>query len=287
MKRKIKKVLVVVNKNKDLTKTVAEEVHDFLGRKGIGFEIYSLPERAHLSKKPLPHKIDLALSLGGDGTLLFCSQLLAGKDIPILAVNLGNFGFITEVGRTEWKEIFTKYENGLAPISERIMLDVEVKRRGKRVASFLGLNEGVIISAGMAKLVRLEAFLSHTYIGRYRADGIIIATPTGSTAYSLSAGGPILYPEMEAFILCPICPFSLAHRPLVVPATEDIEILLEQGQRTKIILTVDGQSEFLLKENDSVIFRKSRHTAQIIHSDKRNFYEVLRQKLSWSGEPNA
>jgi len=225
--------------------------------------------------------------LGGDGTLLYCSQLLAGLDIPILAVNLGNFGFITEVTRTEWKEIFTKYSDGLVGVSSRIMLDVEVRRGGRRAARFLGLNEGVIISAGISKIVRLEAFLSHTYIGRYRADGIVIATPTGSTAYSLSAGGPILHPEMEAFILSPICPFSLSHRPLVVPAAESVEINVEPHQRTNVILTVDGQNEYRLAENDSVVFKKSEHAAHIVRSDKRNFYEVLRSKLNWSGEPNA
>jgi NAD+ kinase len=239
------------------------------------------------ARKPRLTGVDLAVSLGGDGTLLYCSQLLAGEDIPILAVNLGNFGFITEVTRTEWKEIFTKYCQGLIGVSERIMLEVEVKRRGRRAARFLGLNEGVIISSGISKIVRLEAFLSHTYIGRYRADGIVIATPTGSTAYSLSAGGPILHPEMEAFILSPICPFSLSHRPLVVPASEYVEIAVVPGQRTNIILTLDGQAAFKLEENDSVFFRKSEHAARIIRSDKRNFYEVLRSKLAWSGEPNA
>jgi len=133
----------------------------------------------------------------------------------------------------------------------------------------------------------LDAYLSKTYIGRYRADGIIIATPTGSTAYSLSAGGPILHPEMEAFIICPICPFSLAHRPLVVPAKEYLEIVLQEKQRTTLNLTVDGQELFELQPGDSVIFKKSRHYAHILNSDKRNFYEVLRSKLNWSGEPNA
>lgn len=286
MRRQIKKVLVIINKNKDLTRAVAEEFRDFFGKMGIKLEILSFQEKP-VKSRPLLKGFDLAVSLGGDGTLLYCSRLLAGKDIPILAVNFGNFGFITEVTRNEWKEIFAKYENGIAPVSPRIMLDVEVRRKGRRVASFLGLNEGVIISSGITKLVRLEAFLSHTYVGRYRADGIVIATPTGSTAYSLSAGGPILHPEMEAFILCPICPFSLAHRPLVVSAAESVEIKVEPKQRTNIILTVDGMSEFRLMENDSVVFGKSAHTARIIRSDKRNFYEVLRQKLSWSGEPNA
>ena len=286
MKRTIKKVLAFINKNKDLDKTVADEFRGFFTDHRIAFEIVSLQDTP-LARKPRLAGVDLAVSLGGDGTLLYCSQLLAGLDIPILAVNLGNFGFITEVTRPEWKEIFTKFQEGRVGVSTRIMLDVAVSRRGRTAARFLGLNDGVIISSGISKLVRLQASLSSTYIGCYRADGIVIATPTGSTAYSLSAGGPVLHPEMEAFILSPICAFSLAHRPLVVPAGESVEITVEPHQRTNILLTVDGQTEFRLLENDSVIFRKSKHAAHIVRSDKRNFYEVLRSKLHWSGEPHA
>jgi NAD+ kinase len=265
---------------------VADEFRDFFSSRKIVFEILAFRERLPI-KKPRLAGVDLAVSLGGDGTLLYCSQILAGQDIPILAVNLGNFGFITDVTHTEWKETYDKYSQGLIGVSERIMLDVEVKRRGQRTARFLGLNDGVIIASGISKIVRLEAYLSHTYIGRYRADGIIIATPTGSTAYSLSAGGPILHPEMSAFILSPICAFSLSHRPLVVPGDEYVEIRVERGQRTSIILTIDGQNEFKLAEDDSVYFRQSKHVTHIIRSGKRNFYEVLRSKLSWSGEPHA
>ncbi|MEJ2665197.1 MAG: NAD(+)/NADH kinase [Spirochaetia bacterium] len=238
------------------------------------------------AKIPLD-EVDLALSVGGDGTLLYCSQLVAGRDIPVLAVNLGTFGFISEVSRNEWQEVFEKYINEEISVSPRIMLDVTVVRADSEIGIFSGLNDGVIISSGIARLVELDAYLSKTYIGRYRADGIIIATPTGSTAYSLSAGRPILHPEMEAFIICPICPFSLAHRPLVVPAKEYLEIVLQEKQRTTLNLTVDGQELFELQPGDSVIFKKSRHYAHILNSDKRNFYEVLRSKLNWSGEPNA
>ncbi len=265
---------------------MADEFKDFFSGRKVDLDILAYRDRPPAKKHRLAN-VDLAVSLGGDGTLLYCSQLLAGQDIPILAVNLGNFGFITDVSHTEWKETFDKYCQGLVGVSERIMLDAEVKRRGRRAARFLGLNDGVIISSGISKIVRLEAYLSHTYIGRYRADGIIIATPTGSTAYSLSAGGPILHPEMEAFILSPICAFSLSHRPLVVPGDDYVEIHIERGQRTNVILTIDGQNEYRLEEDDIVHFRKSQHVTHIVRSGKRNFYEVLRSKLSWSGEPHA
>ncbi len=284
--RKIKKVLAVLNNAKTQIGEIKDQINIFFHKKNIDTEVLELKNTRTPAKIPLD-EVDLALSVGGDGTLLYCSQLVAGRDIPVLAVNLGTFGFISEVSRNEWQEVFEKYINEEISVSPRIMLDVKVVRADSEIGIFSGLNDGVIISSGIARLVELDAYLSKTYIGRYRADGIIIATPTGSTAYSLSAGGPILHPEMEAFIICPICPFSLAHRPLVVPAKEYLEIVLQEKQRTTLNLTVDGQELFELQPGDSVIFKKSRHYAHILNSDKRNFYEVLRSKLNWSGEPNA
>jgi NAD+ kinase len=136
-------------------------------------------------------------------------------------------------------------------------------------------------------MIRLKVFLSDTYVARYRADGVIIATPTGSTAYSMAAGGPIVYPEIEAFVLTPICPFSLSNRPTVVPASEILRVEVEEAQKADVVLTVDGQWTFALAPGDVVRVQKSRHKALIIRSDKRSFYEVLRSKLNWTGEPNA
>jgi NAD+ kinase len=284
--KKIKKVLAVLNDTKTHGASISAQIKHFFSQKNTDVEILKLKGKRKL-KKTFLKGIDLALSLGGDGTLLYCSQVVAGNDIPILAVNLGTFGFITEVSQSEWQEVFEKYLKEKISVSTRIMLDVKVIRAGKEAVFYRGLNDGVIIASGISKLVRLDAYLSKTYIGRYRADGIIIATPTGSTAYSLSAGGPILHPEMEALIICPICPFSLSHRPLVVPAKEQLEIIVEEEQKTNLNLTVDGQEIFELKPKDRVIFKKSEHYAYIINSDKRNFYEVLRSKLNWSGEANA
>ncbi len=284
--RKIKKVLAVLNNTKTHVAKIKPQIQAFFSKKNIEIEVLDLKNIRARVKASL-ESVDLALSAGGDGTLLYCSQLVAGMDIPILAVNLGTFGFISEVSKSEWQEVYEKYVNEEISVSPRIMLDVKVVRSGREAGYFSGLNDGVIITSGIARLVELDAYLSKTHIGRYRADGIIIATPTGSTAYSLSAGGPILHPEMEALIICPICPFSLSHRPLVVPAGEYLEIVLQEKQRTTLNLTVDGQALFKLKPMDRVVFRKSKHYAHIINSDKRNFYEVLRSKLNWSGEPNA
>lgn len=284
--KKIQKVIAVLNNTKLQSAQIAEQIKSFFSERNIQLEILDYKNTQPKADASLS-RTDLALSVGGDGTLLYCAGLVAGNDIPILAINLGTFGFITEVSKNEWQEVYEKYVSGKISVGRRIMLDVKVLREEKEVGVFRGLNDGVIITSGIARLVRLDAYLSETYIGRYRADGIIIATPTGSTAYSLSAGGPILHPEMEALIISPICPFSLSHRPLVVPAGEYIEIVVEEKQRTTLNLTVDGQELFVLKPKDRVIFQKSDHYTYIINSDKRNFYEVLRTKLNWSGEANA
>jgi NAD+ kinase len=246
----------------------------------------SLDFSTHASAEDLSG-VDLAISLGGDGTLLSCARMLAPREVPILAVNMGDFGFITEVSKSELSDTLEKVLQGTLGVSERLMLSVEVQRQGTPSASFLGLNEAVIGIKGISRMIRLKIFMSDTYMGRYRADGVIVATPTGSTAYSMAAGGPILHPEMEAFILTPICPFTLSNRPMVVPANEILRVEVEEPQKVEAVLTIDGQESFLLQPRDCVLIRRAPSKARIVHTDRRSFYEVLRTKLNWAGEPNA
>jgi NAD+ kinase len=213
--------------------------------------------------------------------------MLAPLNVPILAVNMGDFGFITEVSKSELRDTWDKLLQGRLGVSERLMLSVEVQRQGSATASFLGLNEAVIGIKGISRMIRLKIFMSDTYMGRYRADGVIVATPTGSTAYSMAAGGPILHPEMEAFILTPICPFTLSNRPTVVPANEILRVEVEEPQKVEAVLTIDGQESFLLEPRDCILVRRAPFKARIVHTDRRSFYEVLRTKLNWAGEPNA
>ncbi len=213
--------------------------------------------------------------------------MLNSRQVPILAVNMGDFGFITEVGKNELIDTWGKFLEGRLSVSERLMLSVSVHRNGAEVASFVGLNEAVIGTRGISRMIRLKIFLSDAYMGGYRADGVIIATPTGSTAYSMAAGGPILHPEMDAFILTPICPFTLSNRPTVVPANEVMRVEVEEPQKVETVLTMDGQESFPLLPKDSLLIRRAQHKARIIHTDKRTFYDVLRTKLNWTGEPHA
>lgn len=230
---------------------------------------------------------DIALSLGGDGTLLNCARIVAELETPILPINLGTLGFITEIAKPEWREAFERYRNGRLAVSPRLMVAATVIRAGLEVARLPGLNDAVISTGGTPKITRLQVALSGTVVGRYRADGVILSTPTGSTAYSMAAGGPILHPEMQALVLNPVCPFTLSNRPLVVPADEVVEITVEEPQRTEVMLTVDGQESLPLQPGDRVVLRRYEYSALIIQSDRRNFYEVLRHKLHWAGEPGA
>lgn len=280
----IRKVLLVINSRKDDVQRVVRSIRDLTESHGI--ETVSLDFSTHASAESLSG-VDLAISLGGDGTLLSCARMLAPREVPILAVNMGDFGFITEVSKSELADTWEKLLQGKLGVSERLMLSVEVQRQGAPGGSFLGLNEAVIGIRGISRMIRLKIFMSDTYMGRYRADGVIVATPTGSTAYSMAAGGPILHPEMEAFILTPICPFTLSNRPTVVPGNEILRVEVEEPQKAEAVLTIDGQESFLLQPRDCILIRRAPFKARIVHTDKRSFYEVLRTKLNWAGEPNA
>ena len=284
MKKRIHRVVILVNSLKEEAIALLGEVESCLHSMAVDVEVIPVDE----AKIPtVPPKTDLAITLGGDGTLLYGARILAGCDVPILAVNLGDFGFITEVSRTEWADALEKYLDGRLGVSRRIMFEAAVQRSGRMLQSFSGLNDAVVRAGDFARVIALRVHLSRTYVARYRADGLIVATPTGSTAYSMSAGGPILHPEMDAFVLNPICPFTLSNRPIVIPANEPFELEVEERQRTQVVLVVDGQEVFNLQPKDRVVFCKSEKYSLIIQSDKRNFYEVLRSKLNWAGEPHA
>ena len=284
MTRKISKVILVANLQKNGAELLLNEISIYIKSLGIKSYIFTYNGKAEIPKL---ESADLVFSLGGDGTVLFCSRIVESMSIPILAVNIGDFGFITEISKNEWKSSFIKYQKGHLDLSRRVMLKVMVERNGESVAFHKGLNDAVITSNGISNIVKLNMHINNTDLGKYKADGIIVATPTGSTAYSISAGGPILDPEMEALIINPICPFTLSNRPIVVSGNEVISITIESGQRTDVILSVDGQDAYPLLEGDKIIIERSQTKALLIRSDQRNFYDILRSKLNWSGGVNA
>lgn len=283
MHTKIRSVLIMANMHKPDTAYMTDEIRNRLEAMGIVVHEFRFYGEDHPAEIP---DADVAISLGGDGTVLYCARLLAKRGIPILPVNMGRFGFITEVTAAEWFDVFSAFSAGKIGVGNRLMLHAEVIRDGDVFSSVVGLNDVVVTKAGISNLVSVAVSLDSGDLGRYRADGILVATPTGSTAYSVAANGPILYPEMQAIILNPICPFTLSHRPIVLPADEVVTITVDEQQRSQLILTVDGQTMVGLQLGDRVRIRRSEHDIQIIRSSVRSFYDVLRSKLNWSGGPD-
>lgn len=273
----------MANLHKSLAEDMIVEITRQLESEGVRVLVERFYGEDDLGAVP---EVDLAISLGGDGTVLFCARRLAGHDIPILPVNLGSFGFITEVAASEWYDVYAGYRQGNVDAGRRLMLQVDLFRDDELLCSHLGLNDMVITKAGISNLISVDVTLTSGSLGRYRADGVLVATPTGSTAYSVAAGGPILYPEMQAIILNPICPFTLSHRPIVLPPDEAVTITVDEPQRAQLILTVDGQTVVSLQQGDRVCVRKAAATVGILRSSARSFYDVLRSKLNWSGGPD-
>jgi NAD+ kinase len=223
---------------------------------------------------------DLVISMGGDGTLLSVARAAGTRRVPILGINLGTLGFLTEVNVDEMFDALEIVLAGDANIETRNRLEIVAQRAGREIGRYHALNDGVVAKMTLSRLLRLDAFHDGVEVTTYHADGLIVSTPTGSTAYSLSAGGPILLPGSEAMLLTPICPHSLTQRPLVVPMSSELEVLVHTlGEAAT--LTVDGQEGLEVEDGDRVSFRRSPHPVEIVTSPFRNRYEILRAKLRW------
>lgn len=223
---------------------------------------------------------DLIVVLGGDGTILSVARLIGRREVPILGVNLGGLGFLTEI---TLDELFPALEAVLGrdfDVSRRLTLTARVLRGGEAVASFEALNDAVITKTAPSRIVDLETHVNGEYVATFRADGLIVSTPTGSTAYCLAAGGPIIYPTLPALVIIPICPHTLTNRPLVIPDSAVVEIV--QGSAgEEVHLTVDGQVGAGLRHRDVVMLKRSDRTIALIKSPKLNYFELLRTKLKW------
>jgi NAD+ kinase len=233
-----------------------------------------------LPREALGEKIELLIVLGGDGTLLSATRALGSHRVPILGVNLGGLGFLTSVTRDEMYPVLEQVLAGQHTTSERMMLDAGIFRSGKIVELQCALNDAVINKAALARMLDFDVYVDGLSVGRYRADGLVVATPTGSTAYSLAAGGPIVHPQLDAFVITPICPHMLTNRPLVVPDTARIEIDIAPGEEP-VYLTLDGQVGFQLEPRDRISVKKSANRVAFIRSPQKTYFEVLRSKLRW------
>lgn len=229
------------------------------------------------------HLLDLVVVLGGDGTLLSAARVTAALDVPLLGVNLGSLGFLTEVPVQSLYAMLDAIAQGRATVEQRTLMQVEMLRDGVIGNSYLVFNDAVVNKTPLARLNTYDLYVDKAFVSSYRADGMIIATPTGSTAYSLSAGGPVLMPTAKALVITPVAPHSLTHRPLVVPDSSEIEILLRSEEEVAY-LSLDGQPGLDLRDGDRVRCRRSEHQVKLFRMGT-DFFTVLRSKMKWGERP--
>ncbi len=283
--REIKCVGVVVKPNHKEAWETACEVNDWFAKRDI--KLIGEPRRAsELADSEVAEierfrdDADLIVVLGGDGTMISTARLTGKREVLVLGVNYGSLGYLTEF-RIE--ELYTALDSILAgdfKVDHRLMLDAEHWRENEKIASGRVLNDVVVNKAALARIIEIEVELNSLPVNSYRADGLIVSTPTGSTAYNLSAGGPIVYPSMNAVVMTPICPFSLTNRPIVVP--DDSEISLKLSIKSEaVILTLDGQIGHDMNAGDIVRIRKSEISFNLVQPTNRNYFDVLRNKLRW------
>ena len=228
----------------------------------------------------MPEGAQLVIVLGGDGTLLSAARAIAARDIPLFAVNLGGLGFLTAITVDNLFAELERAFRGEHRIGRRRMLQCVVMREERPVTEYEALNDAVITKASLARMIDLDAHVDSQFVCAYKVDGLIVSTPTGSTAYSLSAGGPIIFPSVGAFCLTPICPHMLTNRPVIVPDTSVIQVICRAEDETAY-LTIDGQVGEPLRQGDRVVCRSSPHSILLIRPPKMMFFDVLRQKLKW------
>jgi NAD+ kinase len=255
--------------DRGVTTVIDEETASSLNRGEIGKTRHQIVEEA-----------DLLLVLGGDGTMLAASREAAPRGIPILPVNLGGLGFLTSFTLEELYPALEEALAGRAAIDERVLLLVERTHDGSILTQQRVLNEAVVHKGTLARMIELELHIDSGFVCRYRADGLIVATPTGSTAYSMSAGGPIVHPAVEAILITPICPHTLSDRPVVVPDTSQIELRMAENTDS-IFLTMDGQTGVPLQAGDRVRITRAPERLKLIHLPKKTYFEILRNKLKW------
>ena len=290
MTGKMKSIGIIANVKKELTKGVVEEIIEWADKNGFDFficeELTPLVghEEKSLSRPELGKESDVLISLGGDGTMLASARAVGEHQTPILGINLGGVGFLTEINSNDLCNALNKLKRGDYFIEKRMVLETEVE--GIKKLDQYGLNDVVLDKGEVARLFLLHLYLQDEFICSYSADGLIVSTPTGSTAYCLAAGGPIINPRMNAIIVSPICPHTLASRSIVFSENETLKVVVELSSR-HAVLTIDGQVAFKLKSGSSVLIRKAKHSVNLVKFRDRSFYDILRTKLHWGARPKT
>lgn len=278
--KEIRSVGIVVKPNNDEALRTSNELSEWLNARGIGVKCGPFVGDHQCREGEFDLEADLVVVLGGDGTMISTARLVGDAQILVLGVNYGSLGYLAEFRIEEMFPALEAILIGDYAVDRRVMLKAEHWRNGEMLAAGRVLNDVVINKAAIARIIGIDVKLDGQFVNAFRADGLIVSTPTGSTAYNLSAGGPIIYPSMNAVVLTPICPFTLTNRPIVVPDTAMIELELE-NENEGVVLTLDGQTGYPMRARDRVRIRKSSTTFNIVQPANRNYFDVLRNKLKW------
>ncbi len=270
-----KKIGLVI-KNDQRAEKKAEELIKNLGSQCVVIDARA-PDNSNV-----PDDLLCIVILGGDGTFLSVARFIEDKNIPLMGVKFGEVGFLSETTENRLYNAMDRLVKGHYFIQKRTRLDIKVVRNNKKIIDVDVLNDAVINKSALSRLASCAVYLDNTYLTTYRADGLIVGPPTGSTAYSLAAGGPVVNPAVPSIILTPICPFTLTNRPLIIPDSTKIEIRLE-GSPEDMILTLDGQEGFEMDPLDKIFIKKSRNDIQMISFEEQSYYNVLKTRLKWSG----
>lgn len=285
----IKTMGIVANLNKTNAVSVTNKIINFLKKHNIKVVLESSLANAMKKNKlgysldKMAGMVDLVIALGGDGTFLRVARVIQKHLRPILGINLGKLGFLAEVTLDSLEDDLKLLVKGKYSVDYRMTLNAEVfKKGGKKIKVQPALNDVVISKEAIARIINLHIYIDNKHVTTYRADGIIVATPTGSTAYALSAGGPIVYPSTDAILVAPICPHTLTHRPLIIPSNIKVKIKLDSPVKD-VLLTVDGQVGLELRSGDSIVVSKGSKMVPLVVFDDTSYFELLRHKLHWGG----
>jgi NAD+ kinase len=280
----MKKIGIICKTGKPEPAEIVKGLLPWLRRKGcecfVDSETAAILNIEGSPRSQIPSVAELIIVLGGDGTMLSVARLIGEKGIPILGVNIGGLGFLTAVPKDDLYGVLEKVITEQCPVEERIMISACVFRHSECISEYVVVNDVVVNKGALARIIDLETYINQNFIATFKADGLIVSTPTGSTAYALSAGGPILYPTLNSIVLAPICPHTLTNRPIVLPDDVTVEIVLK-SQNEDVFLTIDGQVGFSLKQNDRVSVKKSLSKARFYIPCERDYFHILRTKLKW------
>ncbi len=279
----IKTAGVIAKPRSDRATTLVPELVEWLRQRGVAVtldeEAGAYAGQPGVSREAVAASAEILIVLGGDGTLLSAARASIGRALPLFAVNLGGLGFLTAIKADDIYNQLEEVLRGDFQVLHRRMLHTELWRADRKIAEYEALNDVVLTQSDIARMIDLEIYIDRYFVCVYKADGLIVSTPTGSTAYSLSAGGPIMTPTVEALCITPICPHMLTNRPVIVPAESEIKVVV-RGPGTPH-LTIDGQVGESLEAGDRVVCRRSVHTVSLVHPPNTAFFDVLREKLKW------